>query len=97
MYLKSGEEIRSDRGWVSIAGSDFCVSCEDDQSPENPWGLGEHYATMEVCGFRAQVKIAVVPSAIGSVEISGSERLTIKVDLTSGDSQSYNVEAFDFR
>lgn len=80
--LSNGETYESDVfGGIEYNDDYFYLNIEDDQSSENPWGVGTHTATGTILGVSAEFEVEVVPSPVKKVE---AEPLKL-IENASGD------------
>ena len=68
-YFKDGssQEIYDGLDWN---GEWYSVSCADDQSTENPWGVGEHTVTAEFMGVTVNFTVEIVENPVARVELA---------------------------
>ena len=68
-YFKDGssKEIHDGLNWN---GEWYSVSYTDDQSAENPWGVGEHTVTAELLGVTADYTVEIVENPVARVELA---------------------------
>ncbi len=75
-YTGTRDEIEEQTG--------FWPSVESDQSYENPWGLGEHTATISVAGVTAEYTITIIETPIAGIEVAPVEVIEGTGSLETG-------------
>ena len=92
-YFKDGssQEIYDGLDWN---GEWYSVSCADDQSTENPWGVGEHTVTAEFMGVTADYTVEIVENPVARVELA-EPAPSQSIEGTHGDMTSEYDEETD--
>ncbi|MDO4154942.1 MAG: dockerin type I repeat-containing protein [Clostridia bacterium] len=76
----SSQEICGALEWD---GEWYAVSYTDDQSAENPWGIGEHTVTVELLGVAVNFTVEIVENPVARVEVAESLPIQI-IEKTNG-------------
>lgn len=54
---------------LSYKGKDYRLSCTDDQSAQNPWGVGTHTVTATIMGYTTTFEVEIIESPYRLLEI----------------------------
>jgi len=94
VYFTDGTSVHSDRGWVDLFGTDYCINYRDDQD-EQPWGVGDHEVQMSLAGNMTTATVTVVPDDLESVSISGTGELFVTLNHTNNTSETLRAESIE--
>ena len=67
--LTDGSTVNIDGPWLNIEDNEYFINVNDDQSYDNPWGLGTHQVTAELEGVKTTFNVNIVESPIKSINI----------------------------
>ena len=79
VYFKDGSS-QAVRGGLVWNGTWYSVETEDDQSAENPWGLGEHTVLLDFLGFKTEYTVEIVETPIESFSLTPDRALIQGID-----------------
>ena len=91
--FKSGKSLESSNGRISYKGQGYYPTYSDDQSAQNPWGVGKHTVTATLFGYTAAFEFEVVKTPVVSAEF---ETVQLIEGLDGYTSSRYNPETSDF-
>lgn len=91
--LKSGKSLESSNGRISYKGQEYSPTYSDDQSAQNPWGVGKHTVTATLFGYTAAFEFEVIKTPVVSAEF---ETVQLIEGLDGYTSSQYNPETADF-
>ena len=79
VYFQDGSS-QAVRGGLVWNGTWYSVETEDDQSAENPWGLGEHTVLLDFLGFKTEYTVEIVETPIESFSLTPDRALIQGID-----------------
>ncbi len=91
--LKSGKRLTSSYEKINYKGQEYSPTYSDDQSAQNPWGVGKHTVTATLFGYTAAFEFEVVKTPVVSAEFETVQLIEGLDGYTSG---RYNPETSDF-
>ena len=98
LKYKDGTEQPYHGGSVVYEGISYHMETSSDQSITNPWGIGEHTASVSFMGVKTDYKVTIIESPYVSIEVLNVETLVENEDCWYEDGMLiYRNPCFTYR